>query len=142
MIERLIRICVALLFACGTCIASTEMDESPECKRVTRAVDACSEKFKGRLPRELLTKDASESLRRRLLLCVEEYTPANEFLEPCTSEVGMTIAAHCIRAKMFEMASIKHKYGILVLVDEFVECMARELRQPLAILRSAAEGAR
>ncbi|XP_072140280.1 uncharacterized protein [Dermacentor andersoni] len=126
MIERLIRVCVALLLACGTCIASSEMDESPECIRAMRAVDACSEKFKGRLPRELFTED----------------TPANESLDPCTSQVTMTIAAHCIKAEMFEMASIKHKYRILVLVDEFVECMAQELHHPLAILRSAVEGTR
>nr|XP_054923892.1 uncharacterized protein LOC126525886 isoform X1 [Dermacentor andersoni]XP_054923893.1 uncharacterized protein LOC126525886 isoform X1 [Dermacentor andersoni] len=141
MIERLILVCVALL-ACGTCVASSEIDESPECIRVMRAVDACSEKFKGRLPRELFTENASESLRRKFALCVAQYTPANESLDPCTSQVTMTITAHCIKAEMFQMASIKHKYSILVLIDGFVECMAQELHHPLAILRSAVEGTR
>ncbi|XP_075559465.1 uncharacterized protein LOC142590979 isoform X2 [Dermacentor variabilis] len=142
MIERLIRICVALLFACGTCVTSSGMDDSPECIRAMKAVDACSEKFKGRLPRELFTEDGSELLRRKLSACLALYSPAKEPLYPCSSEVGVTITAHCIKAELFEMASIKNKYRILVLVDEFVECMAQELGHPLAILRSAVEGTR
>ncbi|XP_075559467.1 uncharacterized protein LOC142590979 isoform X3 [Dermacentor variabilis] len=94
--------------------------------KAMKAVDACSEKFKGRLPRELFTEDGSELLRRKLSACLALYSPAKEPLYPCSSEVG----------------SIKNKYRILVLVDEFVECMAQELGHPLAILRSAVEGTR
>ncbi|XP_075559464.1 uncharacterized protein LOC142590979 isoform X1 [Dermacentor variabilis] len=110
--------------------------------KAMKAVDACSEKFKGRLPRELFTEDGSELLRRKLSACLALYSPAKEPLYPCSSEVGVTITAHCIKAELFEMASIKNKYRILVLVDEFVECMAQELGHPLAILRSAVEGTR
>ncbi|XP_049523673.1 uncharacterized protein LOC125945612 [Dermacentor silvarum] len=134
MIERLV--CVALLFACRTyAYWPISIPNSPECIHVVGAAAVCAMKFNETLLREVFERAASKSFGDKVSDCIEQSTPVNELHRGCRSEVAMTIAAHCYRKEVFRMMPRDYKYGVLVLLDELVECMATELRQPLSLLR-------
>ncbi|XP_049523671.1 uncharacterized protein LOC125945610 [Dermacentor silvarum] len=147
MIARLILVCVTLLFVCRTYVGFADLLESPECKLVKTSVYSCAAKYKTAnftptLPEEFFRRASSKVFIEPTTKCIEASVPVNETVLGCTSNIAMTIAAHCIRAEMFNMVPLKWKHAVLVFLDYLVMCMAEELQQPLALLRSAVESTR
>ncbi|XP_065306717.2 uncharacterized protein [Dermacentor albipictus] len=147
MIERLMLVCVALLSAGRTYVDCADIMESQECKRVKNTAFECTPKYRSpdyttkgpKLPEEFFKRVESNYLVAPVVKCMESSIPINETVHGCTSEIAMTLGAHCIRAEMFNMVPLRYKYSVLEFLDFLVVCMADLLQQPLAILRSGVE---
>nr|XP_054923891.1 uncharacterized protein LOC126525887 [Dermacentor andersoni] len=137
MIQRLILVCMALPFACRMDAEGTSAGEISECERVMKAIYNCSEKYEYYLPEEFFKRVESHQFVQEASRCIDDSTPIREALRGCDSEVAMTIAAHCIRARMFEIVPVSYKYSVLRYLDDLVVCMAELLQRPLAYLQRA-----